>query len=151
MPVTYFRVLGLKELQRAMDRRRAQMENRTRVNAQAVTLVDGWIQKNFAQQGKLSMGGDGWQPLKPATLARRRMGGKGAKILQDTGHLKTRWKHLWTASVAKIQSGVDYGAYHDNPRKPRKKLPLRRVLPTNKQIWPLLEKLYGNFLKRILK
>ena len=44
-----------------------------------------WIDKNFKAEGLEGK----WKPLSPNTIAARRKKGKGAKILQDTGHLKS--------------------------------------------------------------
>lgn len=152
MPAPGFRILGLPQFQKAMERRQKELAHRERTNAQATVLTDAWIQRNFEEQGKRTMGGDGWKPLASSTIAnRKRNKGGNIKILMDSGHLKTKWKHLWTASMAKIQSGADYGKYHDDPVKPRKKIPLRRILPTNEQIWPLIQKLYGDLIKRVLR
>jgi len=144
------KAVGFNLLQWAMDRRMQKLKNREKVNAQATVVVDRWIQKNFDEQGRLAMGGSGWRPLAAQTLAMRRKGfGTGsAKILQDTGTLKKKWKHLWTAGLAKVQSGVDYARHHHYGMYG---LPVRRILPTDKQIWPALKKLYEKFIGRAMK
>lgn len=143
------KAVGFSELQRSVSKKMAELQNRQRVNAQATVVVDRWIQKNFQQQGKLAMGGSGWRPLSQQTLAMRRHGDGGgkAKILIDTGTLRSRWKHLWTSSLAKVQSGVDYAAQHHFG----KFVPVRRILPSDKQIWPELKKLYERFIGKVLK
>jgi len=45
-------------------------------------LMLGSIDKNFREEGRPTR----WVPLSPMTIAMRRKEGKGAKILQDTGH-----------------------------------------------------------------
>jgi len=45
-------------------------------------LMLGSIDKNFRAEGRPTK----WTPLSPMTIAMRRKEGKGAKILQDTGH-----------------------------------------------------------------
>jgi len=45
-------------------------------------LMLGSIDKNFRAEGRPTK----WAPLSPMTIAMRRKKGKGAKILQDTGH-----------------------------------------------------------------
>lgn len=143
------KAVGFDLLQRRAAKMLADLRNRRALNAQATVVVDRWIQQNFQQQGKPAMGGDGWRPLSEQTLAARRRGeGGGApKILIDTGTLRSRWKHLWTASLAKVQSGVDYAAQHHFG----KLVPVRRILPTDKQIRPALEKIYRRFIGKAIK
>lgn len=145
------KVVGLSLLEQQMDARFNRLKNRETVNAQATVVVDRWIQENFQSGGAKAMGGAGWRPLAPATVALRRKGLGGvpsASVLQDKGDLKKRWKHLWTPRLAKVQSGVDYGQYHEEGTK---HLPVRRILPTRDQIRPLLLKLYGKFIDKVLK
>lgn len=145
-----------------MKSREAKLKNRTLTNRKATILIDRWIQKNFQSQGTLAEGGTGWQKLSPATIAGRRKGKKKslliggqkgqtlvpgtAKILQDTGQLRTRWKHYYTARTAVLQSGVEYGIYHEEGRG----VPKRKILPTKKQILPELLKLFGRHVKTSL-
>lgn len=133
-----------------MTRKQKKLDNRTLTNKKAVILLDRWIQKNFQSEGDLAYPGKGWEPLDPKTIAARRKGEKidrEDKILQDTGQLRSRWKHTWTQRSAKIQSGVDYGEYHEKG----KGVPERRVLPTEEQIMPELLKLFGKFVQTSLK
>ncbi|MBW2638370.1 MAG: hypothetical protein JRC86_12825 [Deltaproteobacteria bacterium] len=129
-----------------MKKKAQRLENRRKVNARAVAATDKWIQDNFESQGSLAMGGKGWRSISAQTLLGRREGsGSGShKILQDTGDLKKRWKHTWDHRLGKIQSGVDYAEPHHYGNA---WLPVRRILPMDRQIWPILEKLYAKFLK----
>lgn len=131
--------------------RRAERLSRLRTaNLAAIIQVDKWVQKNFKQEGSLSGGGSPWKPLAPSTLAGRRKGrGVGsAKILQDKGQLKTRWKHTATARTAVLQSGVPYGDYHDRGTGT---IPKRKILPTQRMVKPILKRIYKAFLKKGLK
>ena len=145
-----FQITGLRKLQRVMERRSKRLRQRRTVNARAIAITDRWIQKNFREEGKLAGDGTPWAPLKAATLGRRRKGLKQSsdKILQDTGTLRKRWKSLWTAVSAKIQSGVNYGWFHQHGTR---KMPQRKILPTQKQLGPLLKKIYGKFVKTAIK
>jgi phage gpG-like protein len=144
------KTVGFSLLQRSIAKKMNKLRHREAVNQQATVVVDKWIQENFRSQGRLAMGGAGWRPLSDQTLARRRTGaaGFGAKILVDTGQLKSRWKHLWTATLAKVQSGVDYARQHHFGQY---FLPVRRILPSDDQIWPRIEKLYNNYIRKVLK
>lgn len=143
------KVVGLNLLQKRMMGIETDLKRLEQVNQQATVVVDRWIQENFESQGRLAMGGAGWRPLSEKTLARRRPGdGRGGhRILEDTGRMKGSWKHLWTANLAKVQSGVDYADEHQFGKG---RLPVRRILPQDRQIWPRLEKLYRGFIRKIL-
>ena len=151
MALAAFKLKGMKALQDSLTKKARKLENRRKVNAQAIALTDRWIQKNFQTQGKLAHPGTGWKPLSPVTIMMRRKGPKKTgkvMILQDTGTMRGRWKHFWNAWVAKIQAGVDYAYKHHFGKDG---LPVRRVLPTQKQIGPDLKKLFAKFVRKILK
>jgi len=146
-----FTMIGIKQLQHHLDSRIQQLNNRRAVNAQAIAVTDRWIQKNFQSQGKLAHPGTGWKELSPMTIMLRRKGPKKTgkiMILQDTGTMRSRWKHFWDPWVAKIQAGVDYAYKHHFGKD---NLPVRRILPTQKQIGPEIKKLYEKFVRKILK
>lgn len=140
--------VGFAQLQKKAGTIVKKMNDRKVINARAVTVVDAWIQKNFQQEGRLAVEG-GWKPLSARTLLERRKGKKshGHKILQDTGTLKGRWKHRWTSRYAKIQSMVDYAMKHHLGKG---HIPKRPILPTNEQIWPKLERLYKDWIRKII-
>lgn len=145
-----FSVIGVNALEKRIKSARQRLEKRKATNAKAVILIDRWIQKNFQNEGK-EVGG--WEPLAESTLAQRRTGkkgGKGNRILQDTGQLKSRWKHFWNNDSARVTSGVPYAVYHDSD-KPRSKLPRRPILPDEKHILNDLLKLFGKFVTTSLR
>jgi len=135
--------IGVEKLRTSMRQRTNKLKNRRAVNKRAVVQVDAWVQKNFRSEGDLAHPGSGWKPLKESTKKSRR-GIAPYKILQDTGQLRSRWKHYSDNDTALIQSGVDYGGYH---QKGSGKLPQRRILPTREQILPILKVLYKQFVK----
>lgn len=149
------KVVGLKRLQRKMLRRKNRLTGGNargvskKANMQALAVVDRWIQKNFDGQGKLSMGGGGWQPLSARTLLARQKGwgdyvkSNNPKILQNKGNLKNRWKHYASERTSYIRSTTDYGIYHHKGEG----VPKRRITPTQKQIRPQLKKHYRWFIR----
>lgn len=141
-------IKGLKTLQRRISKMGKGLKDKRKLNARAVIAVDRWIQKNFQQEGILAHPGSGWKPLAPATIAGRRKGGGGAKILQDTGTMRSRWKKLWTAKFGKIQSGVPYSTIHHEGKG---HIPERRILPTPAQIKPTLMKIFTKFIQTVIK
>ena len=134
------------KFQAEMSKKKNFLGKRRKVNAAALTVVDRWVQDNFKTEGgKIG----GWQPLKPATLRQRRGGGGKVMILQDTGQLRQRWKHILQGfKTAILQSGVSYGIYHDQGTK---RLPKRQILPEQKEINPALKKVYEFFIRKAIK
>lgn len=146
------KIVGQSKLKAAMSKRQRRLNRRTSINRRAIVLVDRWIQKNFETEGKKAIPGQGWKPLAPATIKARRSGTSSglpkARILQDTGQLKTRWKHRYNSREAVLQSGVKYGIYHEEGTS---RIPKRRILPLESQIMPDIMKLYGKWVKTSLK
>ena len=168
-----------KAWQKEINEKYRRLENRQIPNKAAVTYVDKWIQDNFKSDGKKAHGPKGWQPLHPLTLwvksHRVRKPTRKPRILRDVGYLKGRWKHLYTAKTAAIQSGVDYGLQHDSDNEQDRivtiggekvrlksgeiktmgyrkvKLPQRKILPRYQQVWPDIKKIFSLFLRKVLK
>ena len=154
------KVVGLNLLQKRMMARKMKLTGGQRggvsrkANAQAIAIVDRWVQKNFEGEGKLAMGGGGWKPLSAATLLARAEGwgqyvkSKTPKILQNKGALKSRWKHFYNSNTGKLQSQVDYGVAHDEGKG---SLPTRRILPLDRQIKPKLNAHYQWFIRQSIR
>ena len=146
------KVTGFNVMQTAMAKRKTSLLKRRAVNSRAVTVVDSWIQRNFKSQGG-NVGG--WKPLAEATKTPKR-GGESSKILQDTGTLRLKWNHIATnkeaaiESLAKSKDGFYYGTAHDKGTK-NNRPPQRRILPEDREIWPKLKLVYGNFIKSSLR
>ena len=141
--------INTKEFDRRMRKIKSNLDDRRSYYLQAGTVADKWIQDNFQKEGTLAVEG-GWKKLSAATIAQRRKGrGKGSpKILQDTGALKSRWKHQVMARFGKIQSGVFYGEHH---HKGQGGVPERPILPTEQQLGPKLRKLCELWVKGAFK
>ena len=56
--------------------------------------------------------GPGWPELAPSTLANRRGGGGGAKILQDTSAFVGSWQAESDERTAAAVSNTPYGRFH---------------------------------------
>lgn len=66
-----------------------------------------WVGRNFKAQGLESP----WKPLSINTLAARRMGGRGAQILQDTGRLRQSFvpgaqENIYRTSASEVTVGT---------------------------------------------
>lgn len=148
------KVLGINQLMSKMNQRKTKLDDRSRLNAQAITALDRWIQKNFETEGQSAVGG--WKPLAPSTLLAREKGwgnykhhkSSSPKILQDTGRLKTTWKHYWDKRRGWIRAGMPYAVTHQEGLG---NVPRRPLIPTKEQIMPTLIKIYGAFVRTNLK
>ena len=157
------KVVGLNLLQKRMMARKMKLSGGQRsgvsrkANAQAIAIVDRWVQKNFEGEGRLAMGGGGgWKPLAPATLIARERGygiykhheTKDPRVLINVGNLKNEWKHYYNSRTGKLQSQMDYGEPHE---KGLGSLPVRRILPLDRQIKPKLAKHYNWFIRQAIR
>ncbi|OQC26286.1 MAG: hypothetical protein BWX71_01555 [Deltaproteobacteria bacterium ADurb.Bin072] len=114
----------------------------------SAAVIDGWIQRNFREEGG-KVGG--WAPLADSTIEsrmRRRNKTGAIRILQDTGTLRMKWKHTWSKNHVAVVSAVEYGIFHETGTS---KMPQRRILPTMEEIWPSIEKLFDEHIRRALK
>lgn len=153
---------GAAALRAALDRKQEGLGRRGSAFHKAVIMLDAWVQRNFQTEGKMAYPGDGWKPLAPSTIAGRRSQGRyqnaarergkdagsaTVRILQDVGWLRSRWRHIWNDRMALIQSGVDYGVYHDSDEPRSGRLPQRKILPREKQVMPELLRIFGDFVR----
>lgn len=139
---------GFAALEKKMEEVKKQVENRNKINAQAVLETEKWIQRNFEQEGK-PVGG--WVDLAASTKIIKAAEGKVPyKILHDRAYLKNQWKKYWDKDAAWIESKMDYAAKHHYGDK-ASRLPARQILPDDAHIWPILQKLYDLWIRGILK
>lgn len=141
-------VVGLKEAQATLARAKSRMGSAELSFKRSTAVIDGWIQRNFREEGG-KVGG--WAPLADSTIEsrmRRRNKTGAIRILQDTGTLRMKWKHTWSKDHAAVVSAVEYGIFHETGTK---KMPQRRILPTMEEIWPSIEKLFDEHIRRALR
>lgn len=125
------------------------MKNRRPVFLAAVIEYEKWIKNNFVAAGTLHDNAKfHWEPLKPETIAARRQGGGGAKILRDTDNLMLRWNRTATNNRGRIQSGVNYSIVHQDGSGP---VPQRRIFPTKKQGKKIVRPVFEHFVKRAFR
>jgi len=82
------------------------------------------IDKNFRAEGRPKR----WAPLSPMTIAMRRKEGRGAKILQDTGHGKGSIVYK-VVSNQKVQIGTNLGYMKIHQEGGSIKIPARDIYP----------------------
>ncbi len=109
-------------------------------------FLDRWVQKNFKSEGG-KVGG--WAPLKAGG---RWAKGKGldttAKILQDTGRLRVSFLPFANMKNAGVGSDIPYSRKHE---KGEEGLPVRRMLPKNREVMKDVRKIYDKHVKESIK
>ena len=122
-------VKGLHETQQMFRRLAAAAGRgggRSALHARYAVIASQWIDKNFQSQGALS---GGWRPLKPNTLAGRRMG--SGRILQNNRFLQASFMPKWNENEAVVGSPVFYALFHEKGTKgsPETPYPIRPKKP----------------------
>ena len=106
----------------------------------ASVLLDQWVQKNFKTEGE-NVGG--WKPF--ARNNRRWLQDPSAKLLQDTGRLRSSFRPFATLRNAGIGSFLKYSKPHDRGTR---NLPERRMLPRKyKEVKPIVEPIFNRHIK----
>lgn len=176
MAETAFKIVGLPELRQTVSKHERLLKHPGSGRGsyggkggpfhRSVIYLDGWIQRNFKQEGKLAMGGSGWEPLKPSTLrkiAGTARGGAGKKqvlishrpkILQDTGKLRMSWRHDYNDKEAIIENYATagnknyyYGYAHQEGKG---HLPVRRIIPEREQVESKIQKIFKLWIREVL-
>ena len=73
-----------------------------------------WVDQNFRKEGMENR----WTPLRPNTIAARRKGGRGAKILQDTGRLKMSFVDTYGNNWVQVGSNDPRAEWHHRGTRP---------------------------------
>lgn len=136
-----FKWEGVSRLSERVTRAHAKLTDRKRLNANAVTLVDKWIQGNFRSEGA-PVGG--WTVISSATIAAK----KSSKILHDEGRLRSDWKHISDGSIAAIESERDYSRKHDEGLG---NMPKRQILPSEEHVIKQLTTLFESFVRKAIR
>lgn len=124
------------------------LKNIRKANLGAILVLDRWVQKNFANEGRLHKNDFGpWKKLSKETLALRRKG--SSKILQDTGRLKNSFEFKATASEAVLFTRVNYAKKHEEGDGITP--PQRKIMPTFKQAEEIVLPVYKKFSEKSIK
>lgn len=89
-----------------------------------VLPIIGEILVSAVHQQFESEGGGKWEPLKESTLNNRRLRGRGAKILQDSGIFAGSIMPNVGADFAEAYTNVPYSVFHTSD-EPRTVIPYR--------------------------
>ena len=130
---------SLKKVERRLKKARNRMkDSRSPFKASSI-ILDRWVQKNFKSEGKSA---GGWKAFAPDN--KRKLLDPSAKLLQDTGRLRSSFIPFAYINNAGIGSNLKYSKPHEEGLGP---LPPRRMLPERDDVWPDIKKI---FTKHIL-
>lgn len=147
------KVRGVRGMQRRLAVTGARLKNRIVPNKAVSVWLTRWVNQNFKTQGG-KVGG--WTPFKHGGRwvgkGRTRRFDTSAKLLQDTGKLKASYKGFYSNRFAGVGTDVTYAKKHEFG-VPSRRLPARRMLPTNqdKDVILGVTKIYDHFVRKALR
>ena len=127
-----------------LDRELGAIERRV-TDYSGVTPVLAEILKGYVDD-RWSSGGNGqWPPLAASTLYKRRLHGKGAQILLDTGRAAASVEAAHGADWAGAYTDVSYMVFHVSAAA-RSVIPLRDPFDVEEAAWPDFVDALGTWL-----
>ena len=106
----------------------------------ASLLLDQWVQQNFKTEGG-KVGG--WKSFD--RMNRRWLADPSAKLLQDTGRLRSTFRPFASTRNAGIGSFLKYSKPHDQGTR---HIPQRRILPEKyREVKPIVETVWNKHIK----
>lgn len=121
----------------------------TPVNRRAGIWLLRWINENFRDQG--SKTGKRWKPFAAGGRWKKGKFDPNAKLLQDTGALRSSFDYKANKRSAVVGSDLEYSKYHEEG-VPRRNLPERRMLPrhTDTEVLKYLADIYEDYILKVL-
>jgi phage gpG-like protein len=130
-------------MKKDVDAAREKIKDQKTPYKRASVLLDQWVQRNFKTEGDFT---GGWTSF--SNMNRRWMSDPSAKLLQDTGRLRSSFKPFASIRDAGIGSDLKYSEPHNEGLG---HLPERRMLPNEKDAWPIVQKVWGLHIKEAFK
>lgn len=96
---------SIKVTSDALKRLASELVNRRRANQQLSVQLEGWVLRNFASEGGLTLAG-AWVPLKPETILRRINEHPGRAKAAKVREAKSLVKRGFTSRAAYNQTGA---------------------------------------------
>lgn len=132
---------GFDNMRRKLDKAASDAKKPARfsdyLSARAYKEVIAHFQKEEGPDRK-------WDSLKPTTIARRRLGGGGAKILRDTGRLYSSISYRGEESKAVVFTNVQYAPTHQDGSK---NVPQRKFLWVSNGFLKIMAEAFAKFIK----
>lgn len=126
--------------------RKEKLKNFSGPFASVSAFLDRWVQKNFRSEGG-NVGG--WEPF---ARGGRWVKGRGldtnAKLLQDTGRLRSSFLPFATKNNAGIGSELEYSKNHEEGLN---HLPVRRMLPNQAEVKDDVKRILERGVKKAIK
>ena len=153
-------------LNRFLKKEKESKKLRFRAHRDIATMLDRWVLRNIKTEGG-KVGG--WKPFKtycvggPRSPYKKvkvcgigRVIGKGkkrrldktAKLLQDTGTLRSSFKIFYSTVNAGIGSKLNYAETHEKGIKP---VPKRRVLPNTRDVVKDIKRVYEKYVDKTVE
>jgi phage virion morphogenesis protein len=136
---------GVKELFQDIAPKR--LTDFTEPLKQAGIHMEKSVSKNFSSGGRPN----NWRPLQPATLARRRKGGAGGRILQDSGQLKQSvTSNVDVKRLTKVQYEFGSSKKHAGVHQyGYKHIPARPYLLFQTEDTEAIERIFDDYVKGV--
>jgi len=136
--------VGTKALQAKFKRLAKKTSNKGALFKRIGVVVLNEIDNTFRDE---THEGEPWEPLKLATIARRRGGGI-ARILQDTGTLKRSFGIDATLNLVRIGTPIIYAPPHQEGEG---NLPERPMIPSKKRGLEIAVKVGNSYIKESIQ
>jgi phage gpG-like protein len=127
--------VDVRELRAVLDELAKNAENLPELMPAVAETLVGAVHEQFDTEGQGK-----WPPLAASTLAGRRGGGVGAKILQDTGLFAGSVTPFYGPDFAEAFTNVPYAIFHTSDA-PRTKIPYRNPFDIDEEA--VLEEVVG--------
>jgi len=108
-----------------------------------------WLNNNFKSEGGNV---SGWLPFKHGGRIKGGVIDTNAKLLQDTGRLRSSFSPFYSRKIAGIGSDLSYSITHELGY-PHKNIPARRMLPlaSDKAVERGIIRIYDRWIARMLR
>ena len=146
MADTKVEIKGLKETQRRFNALARKLKNKIPLYKRIGIMVLNEIDKTFRSE---EHEGSKWERLSPATIAARRKGRGpgGARILQDTGTLRSSFTSEPSISKVKVGTEIEYASPHEFGLG----VPKRQMIPSIKRGFEIAIEVSDKYIKDKLK
>jgi len=130
-----------KAIEKSLEKSRKKLKKQTGPYKKVSVSLDQWVQKNFKTEGK-KVGG--WKSFSENN--KRWLSDRSAKLLQDTGRLRSSFRPFATLRNAGIGSFLKYSKPHNEGLG---YLPKRQMLPDkdDKEILEKINKIWPKHIK----
>lgn len=143
------KVRGAKRLRKKLRRAAGVAANMKPANLKAAILIEQWTLRNMQAEGAKQPGALRWPGLDESTKRQRAKKGKWpGRILQVSGRLKNAFQTSATQKEGRVVNRVKYAPFHEEGTK---KMPMRKMFPTQKKGNAIARPAFERHAKEIVK